>query len=479
MEPYKARLIEFLFSQEEVLQSGRLQLKSGRISPYFLKLDAVNDGQGLIALGEAYAEAILANVRPEDFDGIIGIPSKAHVFGPGIVAELARRGYNKKYSSYRDKPKTHGDATFTGTDIRKQRQKEYILGAQIPDGSRQLILDDVMTAGDSKRNALDMINYVAQNVTIPAIVILADRQEIDEFGRNTIQEFTREQGIPVIFTITASDIFDYLKEKIRISPSGEADFLRYFRAWGTPELRERYGLVSRPLIEGRTVIPACDIDNLERFEQLVRETADMEKIGGYKLGFELGLRYGLPRLVEIIKSANSDKVIIYDHQKGGTDIGDISMARKFARTAKDAEVDAVILFPLSGPITQTLWTGEALQAGLEVIIGGHMTHRGFAQKEGGYIRDDAPLEIYLRAANHGVVNFVVPGNDPEAVRFYREQLEAQGISPVFYAPGFVAQKGVISDTGKVAGESFHAIVGRDIINATNIRAKAEELTSQL
>ncbi len=479
VETYKAQFIDFLLSREVLKIGGPFTLKSKRQSPYFIKLDDVNDGAGLNSLGSAYANTILANLKPEDFDGVVGIPKKAHVFGPAITGELARAGANKPYSSWRDTPKTYGDATALGTDEIEQRQKEYIPGARIPPRSRVVLLDDVMTAGDAKVDALKMLNYLAQDVTIPALVIAANRQEVDEYGDNAIEEFRATHGIPVFYPITASDIFDHLKESGRLSPEDEHAFTSYLRAWGTPEVRGNYGLVDKPLIPGRSVIPACDTDSIERFEQVVRETADITGISGYKLGFELGLRYGLPRLVEIAKKHAPNKVIIYDHQKAATDIGDPEFGRKFARTAKDSGVDAVIFFPQSGPVTQTAWTGEALQTGLSVIIGGHMTHKGYLVEERGYIRNSAPMEMYMRAARHGVVNFVVPGNNPEAVKTYREALQALGITPVLFAPGFITQNGSISETGKAAGENFHAIVGRDIMNAKDIRAKAEELTAQL
>lgn len=476
---YKAQFIDFLLGREVLKIGGPFGLKSKRLSPYFIKLDDVNDGVGLNTLGDAYASAILANLRSEDFDGVVGIPKKAHVFGPVITASLARAGTNKTYSSWRDVPKTYGDATALGASGREQRQKEYVLGARIPDGSRQILVDDVMTAGDAKVEALEMLRSLAESVAVPALYIAANRQEVDEYGDNAIEGFTRLHDIPVHSIITASDIFDYLTESGRISPEHKRAFTSYLRAWGTPEVREKYGLVDKPLVPGRSVIPACDTDSIERFEQVVRETADVPGIGGYKIGFELGLRYGLPRLVEAAKKHAPNKVVIYDHQKAGTDIGDVEFGRKFARVNKESGVDAVIFFPQSGPVTQTAWTGEALQSGLGVIIGGHMTHKGYLARERGYIRDEAPAEIYTRAARHGIVNFVVPGNNPEAVANYRKLLEGHGITPVFYSPGFVAQGGTISEAGIAAGQNFHAIVGRDIMNAKDIRAKAEELTSQL
>lgn len=480
VEPYKAKFIDFLLSRDVLKIGGHFTLKSGRNSPYFLKLDEVSDGVGLIELGDAYAETILANVKPEDFDGIVGIPNKCHTFGPSIAVALARRGQSKLYSSWRAEPKTYGEATSSDHASREQRQREYIIGARIPDGSKQILADDVMTAGDAKAKALEMLKYLAQGVIVPALVIAVSRQEIDDSGENAIAEFARKHDIPVYYPIITSDIFDHLKATDRLSSGDERAFLDYFRAWGLPEVRRKYELESKRLLEGKFVIPSCDLDSLERFEEIVQETADNEKIGGYKLGLEIGLSYGLPATVDIVRKHAARKLVIYDHQKAGTDIADVSMARKFANVAKKAGVDAVILFPQSGPVTQTSWTGEALQAGVEVIIGGHMTHKGYVASEGGYLRDDAPAEIYRRAARHGITNFVVPGNKPQLVKLYRELIEEEGVKdPFLFAPGFIAQGGAISETGKEAGQNFGAIVGRDLMNAKNVKEKARELTAQL
>ena len=62
-----------------------------------------------------------------------------------------------------------------------------------------------------------------------------------------------------------------------------------------------------------SLIPSCDVD-LPDFERLVKDTADLPGIGAYKLGFELGLAYSLPRVVEVARQY-TDKPMIYDHQK--------------------------------------------------------------------------------------------------------------------------------------------------------------------
>jgi orotidine-5'-phosphate decarboxylase len=206
----------------------------------------------------------------------------------------------------------------------------------------------------------------------------------------------------------------------------------------------------------RSIIPACDM-SLEVYEEIVRDTADVEGIGGYKVGFFLGLDYGLPKIVEMTRKY-TDKPIIYDHQKAGTDIPD--MGKKFMDVCRRAGVDAVILFPQAGPETERAWIESALENDLGVIVGGLMTHPKYVRSEGGYLADEAIMEMYLNAADLGVTDFVVPGNRPEDIRRIRETLEERGISPTFYAPGFVAQGGEITEAAKVAGDSWHAIVGR-------------------
>ncbi len=225
----------------------------------------------------------------------------------------------------------------------------------------------------------------------------------------------------------------------------------------------------------RSIIPACDV-SLEVYEEIVKETYDVKGIGGYKVGFFLGLNYGLPKVVEVTRKY-TDKPVIYDHQKAGTDIPD--MGKKFMDVCKKAGVDAVILFPQAGPETEKAWIESALENELGVIVGGLMTHPRYVRSEGGYIADEAIMEMYLNAADLGVTDFVVPGNRPDDIRRIREALEQRGVSPIFYAPGFIAQGGKISDAARVAGKSWHAIVGRGIYKARDKRQAALELTSKL
>ncbi len=233
--------------------------------------------------------------------------------------------------------------------------------------------------------------------------------------------------------------------------------------------------MSELIARDRSLIPACDVD-LPKYEDIVRETHTIRQIGAYKLGAALALTHGLPRLVEIARKY-TDKPLIYDHQKAATDIPDTG--KGFMAALKSSGVDAVILFPLSGPATQTAWILSAKEAGLPVLIGGHMTHERFLASEGGYIADAAVQKIFFNAANQGVIDYVVPGNKPSVIAGLRKQLEDKNLSPVFYAPGFIAQGGKISDAAAAAGPRWHAIVGRAIYDARDIQTAAADLAANL
>jgi orotidine-5'-phosphate decarboxylase len=211
-------------------------------------------------------------------------------------------------------------------------------------------------------------------------------------------------------------------------------------------------------------------------DALTEATRRVKGIGGYKIGAGLALKYGLSEIVSYIPSGLS---IIYDHQKGGTDIP--GLGTDFAKVCSDAGVDAVILFPFAGAATEREWIKACQGEGLVVLVGGHMTQPEFLASEGGFIADDAPERIYQIAMECGVQDFVVPGNKVEFVEKYRRLFETELGEGNFtlYAPGFITQGGVITETGKVAGKNWHAIVGSAIYKAKDMTAAAKEITSQI
>jgi len=221
----------------------------------------------------------------------------------------------------------------------------------------------------------------------------------------------------------------------------------------------------------RSVVFAADVSTLDELKDLAGAMAGIRGIGGSKVGFTLGLQ-DLLTVTQIIKDyLGTNFPVIYDHQKAGNDIPD--MGKGFAKVLKASGVDAAILFPFAGPATQEAWTKACFDEGLQVLTGGVMTHAEFLESEGGYVADSAVLKIYGLACELGVRHFVVPGTKINWVtairRFLVKELEEGNF--ILYAPGFITQKGDISECGQAAGDEWHAIVGSAIYNQVTREAK--------
>lgn len=225
----------------------------------------------------------------------------------------------------------------------------------------------------------------------------------------------------------------------------------------------------------RSIVPACDVE-LDRFETLIKESKDHPMIGAYKIGFKLALENGLPKVCEVARKYTS-KPLIYDHQKAGTDVPHTALA--FANACKKSGIDAVILFPQAGPETEKSWIQAAKEEKLGVIVGGLMTHEKYTRGDGGYIADEAVIEMYLNAVGQGVTEFVVPGTNPQMIEKIRIMLEHENIEPILYSPGLGAQGGDVKEALSAAGTHWHAIVGRSIYAAKNIHKAVDEIAALL
>lgn len=222
--------------------------------------------------------------------------------------------------------------------------------------------------------------------------------------------------------------------------------------------------------EFRSVIPACDCDP-KQFETIVKESAKIKGVGGYKIGLSLSLAIGLPKVVEIARKY-TDKTLIYDHHNAGTDCP--QMGESFATVCKESGIDAVVIFPQAGPESERAWVDFALSEDLGVIIGGMMSHRKYLRSDGGYIADEAIVEMYERAAALGVNDYIVPGNTPEAIKKVRAMLEREHSHPVFYSYCAVSE---VEKLAAAAGESFHVIIGGGKVDVEMIAAVADKLNA--
>jgi orotate phosphoribosyltransferase len=177
--------------QQKVLCFGEFKTKAGRLSPYFFNAGLFNDGASLRNLSQFYAQAILASEVP--FDMLFGPAYKGIPLAAGTAIALAEQGNNVPYCYNRKEAKDHGEG---GTTV----------GA--PLHGRVLIIDDVISAGTSVRESIELIG--AAGAQPCGVVIALDRMERGQGELSAAQEVQRNYGIPVVSIATLDDLLGYL-----------------------------------------------------------------------------------------------------------------------------------------------------------------------------------------------------------------------------------------------------------------------------
>jgi orotate phosphoribosyltransferase len=197
MDDYKKEFMEFLV-KTGALKFGEFKLKSGRMSPYFITTGMFNDGRAISKLGYFYAEAIKKAVGSE-FDVVFGPAYKGIPLSLAAVISLSEMGMNKGFAFDRKEAKDHGE-------------KDVVIGAEIKDGARIVLVDDVITSGTSIGLSVDLLKKLAK-VEIPCVVISVDRQEIGLEGKSATEEVKEKFGIDVRPIATIREIVEYLHNR--------------------------------------------------------------------------------------------------------------------------------------------------------------------------------------------------------------------------------------------------------------------------
>jgi orotidine-5'-phosphate decarboxylase len=216
------------------------------------------------------------------------------------------------------------------------------------------------------------------------------------------------------------------------------------------------------------IILAADVFTLEELRRFVQTGAGFPEVVAVKVGFTLGLKYGLPKVVEAVNEV-ANLPVIYDHQKAGTDIP--QMGKPFAQVCRDSGVQGVIFFPQAGPRTLEGFVMAAFDAELIPIVGLVMTHAAYLKSEGGYIVDEAPERMADTAVGLGVSDFVLPGTKPEIVkRFATGSLSHVKMASIMM-PGIGSQGGSLVDAFHAAKPHRRfAIIGSAIYGAKEPKA---------
>ena len=193
MQDYQRQFLRFAFDTG-VLRFGEFTLKSGRRSPYFFNAGLFNTGTALARLGRFYAQAIVDSGL--SFDLLYGPAYKGIPLAAATAIALADHHQRDcPYAFNRKESKDHGEG---GT----------IVGHTL--AGRVLIIDDVITAGTSVSESVDII---ASHGAQPAGVVIAlDREERGRDGPSAVQEVGERFGVPVFSIVTLTDLVSFLEE---------------------------------------------------------------------------------------------------------------------------------------------------------------------------------------------------------------------------------------------------------------------------
>ena len=190
-EAFRREFVEFAI-RAGVLRFGEFKTKAGRMSPYFFNAGLFDDGQKLGELGGYYARAALASGIA--FDVLFGPAYKGITLAAATAVALAGLGHNVPFCFNRKEAKDHGEGG-------------NVVGAPLK--GRALIIDDVITEGAAKREAIELIR--AAGATPAGILIALDRQERGQGELSATQEVSRDYALPVTAIATLADILATLR----------------------------------------------------------------------------------------------------------------------------------------------------------------------------------------------------------------------------------------------------------------------------
>jgi len=195
-----------------VLRFGEFKTKAGRLSPYFFNAGLFYHGAALSRLCDFYAQRIIASGI--NFDVLFGPAYKGIPLAAGTAIALSRLGRDTPYAYNRKEAKDHGEGGV-------------LVGA--PLSGSVLIIDDVISAGTSVRESVEIIRQAG--ATPAAVVIALDRQERGEGVLSAVQEVEQSYGLPVLSIARLTDLINYL--------SGQPELIQYLAA--VSDYRLRYG----------------------------------------------------------------------------------------------------------------------------------------------------------------------------------------------------------------------------------------------
>ncbi len=153
-------------------------------------------GSQLRKLGEYYAKAIHDNYGT-DFDVLFGPAYKGIPLAVATtMAFSSLYGRDIRYCSNRKEAKDHGDVGI-------------LLGSDLNDGDRVVIIEDVTTSGKSIEETFPILKAQA-NVDVVGLMVSLNRQERGKTQKNALAEIREVYGIETGAIVTMEEVVEHL-----------------------------------------------------------------------------------------------------------------------------------------------------------------------------------------------------------------------------------------------------------------------------
>lgn len=191
MQAYQQEFIDYAL-QCGVLKFGQFTLKSGRVSPYFFNTGLFNTGGQMDRLGRFYAQAMIDHQLAVDV--LYGPAYKGIPLATATAMAYSRLASDLPFAFNRKEAKDHGEGGL-------------LVGAPLQ--GKVWIIDDVITAGTSVRESVEIIQ--AAGATVAGVLIALDRQERGANQLSAVQEVARQFAIPVVSIINFANIIEFIE----------------------------------------------------------------------------------------------------------------------------------------------------------------------------------------------------------------------------------------------------------------------------
>ena len=212
LRPSQADLLRLALDTGALL-FGEFITKGGRATPYFFNSSKLCTGRGSLVAGQALAEVAMASGLR--FNMLFGAAYKGIPLAAITALALAQGyGLEMQYAYNRKERKDHGEGGA-------------VVGSELE--GRVLIVDDVLTAGTSAREAVQLVRDAGAEPV--GLLLLLDRQERGSGNRSAASELAERFGISVCCVFGLDSLLQAMRAT-GLDPEAQARVAQYRKQYG-------------------------------------------------------------------------------------------------------------------------------------------------------------------------------------------------------------------------------------------------------